>query len=63
MDEILQREDVKSIISEIKNNEKYFNKISTDSDMYYAYDISLYIFYEALLKYYIIFGIDDNLAE
>ena len=63
MDEILQREDVKTIISEIKNNEKYFNKISTDSDMYYANDIALYIFYEALLKYYIIFNIDDNLGE
>ena len=63
MDEILQREDVKTLISEIKNNEKYFNKISTDSDMYYANDIALYIFYEALLKYYIIFNIDDNLGE
>ena len=63
MDEILQREDVKTLISEIKNNEKYFNKISTDNDMYYANDIALYIFYEALLKYYIIFNIDDNLSE
>ena len=63
MDEILQREDVKTIISEIKNNEKYYKKISTDSDMYYADDVSLYIFYEALLKYYIIFNIDDNIGE
>ena len=27
MDEILQREDVKTLISEIKNNEKYFNTL------------------------------------
>ena len=63
MNEILQREDVKNIISEIKNNEKYYMKTSAESDMYYADDIALYIFYEALLKYYIIFDNTDNIGE
>jgi len=63
MDEILQREDVKNIIKEIKNNEKYYMKTSAESDMYYADDIALYIFYEALLKYYIIFDNLDNIGE
>ena len=63
MDEILQREDVKNVISEIKNNEKYYMKNSADIDKYYADDIALYIFYEALLKYYIIFKNNDNIGE
>ena len=63
MDEILQREDVKNVISEIKNNEKYYKKNSADIDKYYADDIALYIFYEALLKYYIIFKNNDNIGE
>ena len=63
LNEILQREDVKNIIDNIKNNEKYYEKISTDSDMYYKDDISLYLFYEALFKYYIIFDDYKYLGE
>ena len=58
MDGILKRDDVQSIIDNIKTNNKYFEKISSDGE-YYDKEESLYIFYEALLKYYIIF--DDIL--
>ena len=63
MNEILRRDDVKRIIEEIKNNDKYFNKISIDSDKYYAEDMALYVFYEALLKYYLIFDSFNYLDE
>ena len=63
MDEILNREDVKNLIADIKGNDKYYKKISADSDTYYADDIALYIFYEALLKYYIIFDNTNYLGE
>ena len=58
MDGILKRDDVQSIIDNIKTNDKYFEKISSDGE-YYDKEEALYIFYEALLKYYIIF--DDIL--
>lgn len=63
MDEILRRDDAQELISNIKYNEKYYIKTSTDSDMYYSDDIALYVFYEALLKYYIIFDDTNYLGE
>ena len=54
MDGILKRDDVQSIIDNIKTNDKYFEKVSSDGE-YYDKEEALYIFYEALLKYYIIF--------
>ena len=63
INEILRRDDVRNLISEIKNNEKYYKKTCSNSDMYFTDDISVYVFYEALLKYYIIFDNINYLSE
>ena len=58
LDELLERDDVKSFIKVLKNNDRYFakeyksfsdRKITVDSE------IALYVFYEALYKYQIVF--------
>ena len=63
--EYLKRLDVLKIIKEIKTNDKYFNKSTTNlsnSFMCISNEIALFIFYDALYKYKIIID-DDNLLE
>ena len=60
LDDILKREDVLLFIDELKSNERYFKKNSSNfvkNLFYYSDELALYIFYDALLKYKII--LDD----
>ena len=60
LEDLLQREDVKSFIEEIKTNDKYFQKnheFSSQKDYFLSFELALFIFYDALLKFQII--IDD----
>ena len=57
IDNYLKRNDVNNLIQEIKKNPKYFDKENIDEDMYYGKignELSLYILYDALLKFKII---------
>ena len=55
----LKRDDVSSLIKQIKTNERYFNKDSRgiSHNFFVSNELALYIFYEALIKYKII--LDD----
>lgn len=55
----LKRDDVSSLIKQIKTNERYFNKDNhgISHNFFVSNELALYIFYEALIKYKII--LDD----
>ena len=66
IDSYLKRNDVNNLIQEIKKNPKYFDKENIDEDMYYGKignELSLYILYDALLKFKIIIDNNDMLDE
>jgi len=57
LSDYLNREDVLIFIDDLKNNERYFKKTGThflNNTFYHSDELALYIFYDALLKYYII---------
>ena len=61
IDSYLRRKDVSSLIKEIKKNPRYHEKNKIEDDVYFGKvgnELSLYILYDALLKFKII--IDDN---
>ena len=61
IDKYLKKEDVQSLIKEIKRNPRYFEKEKGINDFYsdiMGSELSLYILYDALIKYKII--IDDE---
>ena len=56
-DDILRREDVILFIDNLRNNERYYKKTGTNflnSSFYHSDELALYVFYDALIKYYII---------
>jgi len=60
LEDILKREDVILFIDDLRCNERYFNKNDfnfSHKEFYHSNELALYIFYDALLKYYII--LDD----
>lgn len=61
LDELLQNKDVINFISELKTNDRYFNKeLSSFNNRKITvnHELGLYIFYDALYKYKLI--LDDN---
>lgn len=57
LEDLLKREDVLSLIHELKSNERYFDKKRDNFinfEMFVSKELALYIFYEALIKYQII---------
>lgn len=66
IDSYLKRNDVNNLINEIKNNPKYFDKENIDEDIYYGKignELSLYILYDALLKFKIVIDNNDMIDE
>ena len=66
IDNYLKRNDVNGLIQEIKKNPKYFDKENIDEDIYYGKignELSLYILYDALLKFKIVIDNNDMLDE
>lgn len=57
IEDILKREDVKLFIDNLRTNERYYKKSDIhffSSPFYHSDELALYVFYNALLKYYII---------
>jgi hypothetical protein len=60
LEDILKREDVILFIDDLRSNERYFKKNDynfSSNGFYHSNELALYIFYDALVKYYII--LDD----
>ena len=65
LEDIIQRKDVSSFIEEIEHNDRYFRKKSLnlfDHSFYVSKELALFIFYEALFKYKLLFE-NDYLLE
>ena len=54
----LKREDVSNLIKEIKRNPRYYEKEKLEDNISIGNELSLYILYDALLKFKIV--IDDD---
>ena len=66
LEDIIQRKDVSSFIEEIEHNDRYFKKKSLnlfDHSFYVSKELALFIFYEALFKYKLLFENDYLLEE
>lgn len=58
LDELLNRDDVQAFIKELKTNDRYFSKelnSFTNYKMTISNELALYIFYDALYKYHLLF--------
>ena len=65
LEDIIQRKDVSLFMEEIQNNERYFQKTSKnlfDHSFYVSKELALFIFYESLFQYRLLFE-DDYLLE
>ena len=59
----LNREDVLNLIKEIKNNPRYYEKETLKDEIDIGNELSLYILYDALLKFKIVIDNDELLDE